>query len=131
MTNIRKALDQPIYKHILEMAKIAGKLGKKENTRVYVVGGVVRDLILGREIQDLDLMVEGDGILFARKLATTVGIKKIVPFEKFGTALIPNKLFQIEVASSRMEQYDSKSRKPSEVKYANLKEDLKRSRRCR
>ena len=116
MTNIRKALDQPIYKHILEMAKIAGKLGKKENTRVYVVGGVVRDLILGREIQDLDLMVEGDGILFARKLATTVGIKKIVPFEKFGTALIPNKLFQIEVASSRMEQYDSKSRKPSEVK---------------
>ena len=126
MTNIRKALDQPIYKHILEMAKIAGKLGKKENTRVYVVGGVVRDLILGREIQDLDLMVEGDGILFARKLATTIGIKKIVPFEKFGTALIPNKLFQIEVASSRMEQYDSKSRKPSEVKYAKLKEDLKR-----
>ena len=74
MKNIRKSLDQPIYKHILVLAKIAGELGKRENIRVYVVGGVVRDLILGREIQDLDLMVEGDGILFARKLATSIGV---------------------------------------------------------
>ena len=126
MTNIGKILDQPIYKHILNVAITAGNLGKKENIRVYIVGGVVRDLILGRKIQDIDLMVEGDGILFAKKLAINIGVKKIVPFEKFGTALIPNKLLQIEVASSRMEQYDSTSRKPSEVKSASLKEDLKR-----
>ena len=126
MTNIGKILDQPIYKHILNVAITAGNLGKKENIRVYVVGGVVRDLILGRKIQDIDLMVEGDGISFAKKLAKNIGIKKIVPFEKFGTALIPNKLLQIEVASSRMEQYESTSRKPSEVKSASLKEDLKR-----
>ena len=126
MTNIGKILDQPIYKHILNIAITAGNLGKKENIRVYVVGGVVRDLILGRTIHDIDLMVEGDGILFAKKLAISIGVKKIVPFEKFGTALIPNKLLQIEVASSRMEQYESTSRKPSEVKSASLKEDLKR-----
>jgi len=126
MTNIGKILDQPIYKHILNIAITAGNVGKKENIRVYVVGGVVRDLILGRTIHDIDLMVEGDGILFAKKLAISIGVKKIVPFEKFGTALIPNKLLQIEVASSRMEQYDSTSRKPSEVKSASLKEDLKR-----
>ena len=126
MTNIGKILDQPIYKHILNIAITAGNLGKKENIRVYVVGGVVRDLILGRTIHDIDLMVEGDGILFAKKLAISIGVKKIVPFEKFGTALIPNKLLQIEVVSSRMEQYDSTSRKPSEVKSASLKEDLKR-----
>jgi len=126
MTNIGKILDQPIYKHILNIAITSGNLGKKENIRVYAVGGVVRDLILGRTIHDIDLMVEGDGILFAKKLAISIGVKKIVPFEKFGTALIPNKLLQIEVASSRMEQYDSTSRKPSEVKSASLKEDLKR-----
>ena len=126
MTNIGKILDQPIYKHILNIAITSGNLGKKENIRVYVVGGVVRDLILDRTIHDIDLMVEGDGILFAKKLAISIGVKKIVPFEKFGTALIPNKLLQIEVASSRMEQYDSTSRKPSEVKSASLKEDLKR-----
>ena len=126
MTNIGKILDQPIYKHILNVVITAGNLGKKENIRVYVVGGVVRDLILGRKIQDIDLMVEGDGILFAKKLAINIGVKKIVPFKKFGTALIPNKLLQIEVASSSMEQYERRSRKPSEVKSASLKEDLKR-----
>jgi len=126
MSNIAKRLDQPIYSHILDMARLAGDLGKKENIRVYIVGGVVRDLILNKKIQDLDLMVEGDGILFARKLAAIIGVKKIVPFEKFGTALIPNKLFQIEVASSRVEKYKESSRSPSKIKFASLKDDLKR-----
>ncbi len=126
MSNIGKRLDEPIYSHILDMARLVGELGKKENIRVYIVGGVVRDLILNKKIQDLDLMVEGDGILFAKKLATILGIKKIVPFEKFGIAIIPNKLFQIEVASSRVEQYKKSSRSPSKIKFASLKEDLKR-----
>ena len=43
---------------------------------VYIVGGVVRDLILDKDIQDLDLMVEGDGISFAKKLAEKIGVKK-------------------------------------------------------
>ena len=72
MSNIAKRLDQPIYSHILDLARIAGDLGKKENIRVYIVGGVIRDLILNKKIQDLDLMVEGDGILFARKLAIKI-----------------------------------------------------------
>ena len=105
------------------MARLAGDLGKKENIRVYIVGGVVRDLVLNNKIQDLDLMVEGEGILFAKKLANIIGVKKIVPYEKFGTALIPNKLFQIEVASSRSESYDDMSRSPSEVKDASIEED--------
>ena len=126
MKNIEKIINQSKYKHIFNMAKRAGKLGLKENVKVYIVGGVVRDLILGRDIQDLDLMVEGDGIFFARKLAKEIGVKKVVPFEKFGTALIPNKLFQIEIASSRSETYSSESRSPSKVKFTNLEEDLKR-----
>ena len=126
MDNLGKYLAHSDYKHILETAKIAAKLGKKEKMKVYIVGGVVRDIILGKKIQDIDLMVEGDGILFAKKLANIICVKKIVPYEKFGTALIPNKLFQIEVASSRSESYDSISRSPSVVKDASIKEDLKR-----
>ena len=126
MHNLGKHLANSDYKHILEMAKIAAKLGKQEKVKVYIVGGVVRDIILGKKIQDIDLMVEGEGILFAKKLANIIGVKKIVPYEKFGTALIPNKLFQIEVASSRSESYDSISRSPSVVKDASIKEDLKR-----
>ena len=84
MTNIGKILDQPTYKHILNVAKTAGNLGKKENIRVYIVGGVVRDLILGRKIQDIDLMVEGDGILFAKKLAINIGVKKLFLLKNLG-----------------------------------------------
>ena len=126
MKNINKILNRRFYKKINTLCILAGKLGEVENIKVYIVGGVVRDLILGKEIQDIDLMVEGDGILFAKKLASKIGVKKIVPFEKFGTAFIPNKSIQIEVASSRAEQYDLKSRSPSKIVFTDLEEDLKR-----
>ena len=80
MKSIEKIINQSKYKDIFDMAKRAGNLGLKEGLRVYIVGGVVRDLILGRDIQDLDLMVEGDGIYFARKLAKDIGVKKNCPF---------------------------------------------------
>ncbi len=126
MDNLGKHLAHYYYKHILEIAKIAANLGKQEKVKVYIVGGVVRDIILGRKTHDIDLMVEGNGISFAKKLANIIGVKKIVPYEKFGTALIPNKSFQIEVASSRSESYDDMSRSPSEVKDASIEDDLKR-----
>ena len=126
MKNIKKTLNQSVYKKINTLCILAGELGEVENIKVYIVGGVVRDLILGREVQDIDLMVEGDGIFFAKKLASKIGVKKIVPFKKFGTAFIPNKSIQIEVASSRAEQYDLKSRSPSKIVFTNIEEDLKR-----
>ena len=126
MQNIEKLINQDKYKRIFDMAKKAGAIGINKGLRVYIVGGVVRDLLLGREIQDLDLMVEGDGISFAKDLANDIGVRKIVPFKKFGTALIPHRNFQIEVASSRSESYDNDSRSPTKVIFTSLEEDLKR-----
>ncbi|MFL3013597.1 MAG: CCA tRNA nucleotidyltransferase [Candidatus Neomarinimicrobiota bacterium] len=126
MQNIEKLINQDKYKRIFDMAKKAGAIGINKGLRVYIVGGVVRDLLLGREIQDLDLMVEGDGISFAKDLANDIGVRKIVPFKKFGTALIPHRDFQIEVASSRSESYDNDSRSPTKVIFTSLEEDLKR-----
>ena len=126
MQNIEKLINQDKYKRIFDMAKKAGAIGINKGLRVYIVGGVVRDLLLGREIQDLDLMVEGDGISFAKDLANHIGVRKIVPFKKFGTALIPHRNFQIEVASSRSELYDNDSRSPTKVIFTSLEEDLKR-----
>ena len=126
MQNIEKLINQDKYKRIFDMAKKAGAIGINKGLRVYIVGGVVRDLLLGREIQDLDLMVEGDGISFAKDLANEIGVRKIVPFKKFGTALIPHRDFQIEVASSRSESYDNDSRSPTKVIFTSLEEDLKR-----
>lgn len=103
---------------------MAGELGHESGVGVYVVGGVVRDLILGKGIHEIDIMVVGDGIVFAERLAKKMGVKKIVPFKKFGTAQIPNKTLPTEVASARTESYDDKSRKPKEVKYTDLQGDL-------
>ena len=59
------------------------------------------------------------GIYFAKKLAGHIGVRKIVPFKKFGTALIPHRDFQIEVASSRSESYEDDSRSPKKVVFTS------------
>ncbi len=109
-----------------ELLQQAGELGAKEGLKVYVVGGFVRDLFLDRQAEEIDLMVEGDGITFARQLADLLKVKKIVPFKDFGTAKIPYEKMEIEVASARTEQYSSGSRKPDQVDYTDLDGDLSR-----
>ena len=71
----------------------------------YVAGGFVRDLFLYRSNEDLDIVIEGDGILFAKKYASLSGAR-IHAYEKFGTAVIifPDR-FKIDVASARLEYY--------------------------
>ena len=126
MENIRYLLDKSEYKSINFILKTASTLSKNENLEIYVIGGFVRDLIMGNPIDDIDIMIVGDGISFAKKLAKKLDIKKIISFEKFGTAIIPNKDIQIEVATARKEVYNNNSRKPSKVIYTNLKGDLMR-----
>ena len=122
----KKLLSDDKNSHVLSILKTAGKLGDKEGMEIYVVGGFVRDLIMGKPLNDIDIMTVGEGIPFAQKLADELGVHKIVSFKKFGTAMIPNKSVQIEVATARTESYDDDSRKPSEVVYTDLKGDLLR-----
>ena len=122
MINITDLINkQPDVLFILQQI---GKIADEANKKVYGVGGVVRDLILDREIKEVDLMVIGDGIEFAKKVADKIGVSKIVPFHKFSTAHIPNKPIAIEIAAARQETYSSESRKPKTIKYTDLKGDL-------
>ena len=122
MTNITDLINkQPDVLFILQQI---GKIADEANKKVFGVGGVVRDLILDREIKEVDLMVIGDGIEFAKKVADEIGVSKIVPFHKFSTAHIPNKPIAIEIAAARQETYSSESRKPKTIKYTDLKGDL-------
>ena len=122
MLNIKDQLNNLPEKKILSYATA---VSKELSTPSYLVGGYVRDLILNRKTTDIDIMVEGDGILFAEKLAKRLGVDNIVIYEKFQTALIPLKEIQIEIATARVEEYDSDSRKPR-VKSTSVKEDLSR-----
>ena len=96
-----------------KILRTAGSLASKEKLPAYVVGGYVRDILLGRVSNDIDIMVEGDGIAFAKKLALELGVDNTVDYDSFGTALIPHPELEIEVASARKEKYESNSRKPS------------------
>jgi len=122
VANIQELLDNhQLPKSILQEI---GKIAEKNSKEVYVVGGVVRDLFLGRELKEIDLMVIGDGIEFAKTIAKSMGVKKIVPFPKFSTAHIPTKPIPIEVAAARQETYNEDSRKPNEITYTDLHGDL-------
>ena len=95
-----------------KVMRLAGKLGVERGHDIYVVGGYVRDLFLGRTLKEIDFMVVCDGVEFAEALAKKLKVKKIVPFPKFSTAKIPYKAIPIEVAAARSESYEKGSRKP-------------------
>ena len=126
MTLIKDIINQ--NKRLSNISKIISDLSREIQIDAYLVGGCVRDLMLNpsKDAIDVDIMVEGDGIAFAKILAQKINVPKIVPFKKFATAKIPFKEFEIEVASARLEKYDKSSRSPSEVTLSNIQDDLLR-----
>ena len=76
MVNIKSFLESPYYKEIKSILEISGELGQKEGVDVFAVGGIVRDLIMGVKSNDIDIMVVGDGIDFAKKIANKLKRKK-------------------------------------------------------
>jgi len=108
-----------------EILTTAGDLASRAKLPAYVVGGYVRDRLLGRVSSDIDIMVEGDGIAFAKKLAKKLEVDITVDYDRFGTALIPHPDLEIEVASARKEEYESDSRKPKVIS-STVEEDMSR-----
>ena len=126
MTLIKDIINQ--NKRLAKISKVISELSNETQINAFLVGGCVRDLMLNplAESIDVDIMVEGDGIDFAEKLARKINVPKIVPFKKFATAKIPYNEYEIEVASARLEKYDESSRSPSEVVMSNIEDDLLR-----
>ena len=99
-------LDLPILNLISETAINAG-------LEAYVIGGFVRDKILHRPNNDIDIVVVGSGIDLANNVANKLGHdKKVKVFKNFGTAMIHAGDMEIEFVGSRKESYRSDSRKP-------------------
>ena len=118
----------PTVKHIdisHDVLVQIGSVADKLSVEAYVVGGYVRDKLLGKEVEDIDIVVIGDGIAFAGSVAEAMGKKQVVVYEKFGTAMIPLDGGKIEFVTARQESYEQSSRKPR-VKPATLQSDLSR-----
>ena len=95
MTLIKDIINQ--NKRLAKISKVISELSDETQINAFLVGGCVRDLMLNplAESIDVDIMVEGDGIDFAEKLARKINVPKIVPFKKFATAKIPFKEYEI------------------------------------
>src|SRR4030043_830726 len=120
--NLSTQLVKYLPPQILALAKIAGKEASELGQELYIVGGVVRDLFLGRANFDFDLVVEGDAIELARKLAKDSQAKLTV-HSRFGTAKITYPGFSLDLATARSETYSKPGALPT-VKPGSLKDDL-------
>ncbi|HXV96151.1 MAG TPA: CBS domain-containing protein [Gaiellaceae bacterium] len=91
---------------------------------VFLVGGAVRDLLMDEPSFDVDIAVEGDGIAFGRALATALG-GRVVPHDKFGTAVVIHPGGRVDVATARTEFYDYPGALPA-IEQASIRQDLYR-----
>ncbi len=90
--------------------------------RPYLVGGAVRDLLLGEPSFDVDLAVEGDGVAFAERLAGLLG-GRMHAHEKFHTAAVLTEEARVDVATARTEHYEHPAALPT-VERSTLRQDL-------
>ncbi len=125
--NVKKLLQGEVDEKILEKFHILGDIADKLGYKLYVVGGFVRDLMLRRENFDVDLVIEGNGIRFAKYLFHHLDIvEKIRTYEKFKTAKIFFKDgFVFDLATARLEYYKKPGSLPV-VEKSSLKMDLYR-----
>ncbi|AFD05630.1 CCA tRNA nucleotidyltransferase [Solitalea canadensis] len=116
---MRKHLNHPIFKTISEQAA-------KANVEAYVIGGFVRDIFLKRPSKDVDILVIGNGVEFAKSVAKEVGLeKRLAVFKNFGTAMLKLEDLEVEFVGARKESYRAHSRKPI-VEEGTLQDDQNR-----
>lgn len=119
---IQKRMPKEIYE-ILESVKY---VSQKRKEKVYLVGGIVRDLLLNIKNDDIDIVVEGNGIEFAKELGKKMNAIKVVEHHKFGTGVVvlENEI-KIDIASSRIEYYEYPTSLPT-VEAGSIRQDLYR-----
>lgn len=110
-----KVLDLPVFKMLQDVVA-------QSDFEAYVVGGFVRDTLLGRPCKDLDIVVVGSGIDLARAVEKHIGGKGIKIFKNFGTAMLRFGDWELEFVGARKESYARQSRKPI-VETGTLEDD--------
>lgn len=123
--NLNALLVECLDKETIVLLRTIGEVAEKNHCTAYAVGGFVRDLLLHKKNLDLDIVVEGDGVVFAKQLAAHLS-GQVRTHEKFGTALVllPSG-FHIDVATARLEYYEYPAAMPT-VELSSIKLDLYR-----
>ena len=101
---MKQHLQHPVF-------KILSKIAGEHNLQVFAIGGFVRDIFLNRPSKDIDIVVIGNGIDYAERVAKQLKVKLAV-YKNFGTASLRYHDLEIEFVGARKESYRSNSRKP-------------------
>lgn len=110
-------IDDPILLRIAALAE-------EQGTEIHVVGGYVRDALMGRRRTDIDITVVGDSLAFADRVASLFRSRAVI-YERFRTALVPVQDHHLEFVGTRQERYEPGSRNPI-VTEGTLEDDLRR-----
>lgn len=129
--NITSMMNERFPKSVVNILRNAGSIAEELGYTVFLVGGTVRDLLLGNRNLDIDIVIEGDGIRFARQLAKEYKAK-IKTHERFSTAKVifpavkelDNEL-TVDIATARTEYYEKPAALPK-VEMSSIKKDLYR-----
>jgi tRNA nucleotidyltransferase (CCA-adding enzyme) len=123
--NLNAIMVESLSRPIIVLLRTIGEKAKEYGYCAYAVGGFVRDLLLHIKNLDLDIVIEGNGIDFAKRFARHME-GEIRTHEKFNTAVIilPNG-FKVDIATARLEYYDYPAALPT-VELSSIKLDLYR-----
>ncbi len=110
-----------------KLFKTISQVAAKNNQTVFIVGGYVRDLLMGRkDLTDIDFVTEQSGIELAKAVAEEINPKlKVSFFKNYGTAMFKFQGLDLEFVGARRESYSENSRNP-EVESGSLEDDQKR-----
>jgi tRNA nucleotidyltransferase (CCA-adding enzyme) len=122
--NLARHIEEYLPQHLLKLVQDISGQAANLDQRAYLVGGLVRDLLLGYPNFDLDLVVEGDAVKLAQKAAET-SQAKLLAHHRFGTAKLRYENFTLDLATARKETYARPGALPA-VTPGTLKDDLVR-----
>jgi len=124
ISDLLPRLDGALSADLRPLVRAARDAAAAENARLYVVGGAVRDLLLGRPLVDVDIVVEGDTASLARRVAQQTG-GRVEAHDRFGTAKVMHNGQSLDLATARTETYARPGALPT-VQPGALAQDLAR-----
>lgn len=137
VSNLSLRMSKKLPKKLMALVRLIGSEADARGINAFLVGGFVRDLVLGSKNYDLDVVVEGDAIKFGKAIADRIG-GSLVVHHKFGTATVvkdwprwlgpalnPDGKLKIDLATARKEVYERPAALPT-VAFSSLRDDLYR-----
>jgi len=122
--NLAKIIEKQLPAEVVNFMWVAGEIAHTRGERIYLVGGVVRDLLLGQANLDLDLVVEGNAIELAQQLRK-INRGKITTHPRFNTAKLQWDNWSTDLATARSETYAKPGALPT-VTPSSIDDDLSR-----